>query len=52
MRNTCPVCRLELESNDHNYEKRKHSHRETLRNFHSNYGNNRDNNNNGSQAAA
>ena len=43
MRNTCPVCRHELESNDPNYEKRKHSHRETLRNFHNNFGNN-DNN--------
>ena len=54
MRNTCPVCRHELESNDPNYEKRKHSHRETLRNFHNNFGNNNDNNdnNNGSQATA
>ena len=50
MRNTCPVCRHELESNDPNYEKRKHSHRETLRNLHSNFGNNNNgngNNNNG-----
>ena len=46
MRNTCPVCRHELESNDPNYEKRKHSHRETLRNFHNNYGNNNGNGNN------
>jgi hypothetical protein len=54
MRNTCPVCRHELESNDPNYEKRKHSHRETLRNIHSNYGNNNNNgnNNDGSEAAA
>ena len=51
MRNTCPVCRTELESNDPNYEKRKHSHRETLRNFHSNYGNNEDNNNGGEASA-
>ena len=51
MRNTCPVCRHELESNDPNYERRKNSHRETLRNFHStnnnnNGGNNNNNNNN------
>ena len=54
MRNTCPVCRHELESNDPNYEKRKHSHRETLRNIHSNYGNNDNNgrNNDGSETAA
>ena len=54
MRNTCPVCRHELESNDPNYEKRKHSHRETLRNIHSNFGNNDNNgnNNDGSEAAA
>ena len=56
MRNTCPVCRHELESNDPNYEKRKHSHRETLRNFHNNYGNGNNNgnnnNNNGAQATA
>jgi len=54
MRNTCPVCRHELESNDPNYEKRKHSHRETLRNMHSNYGNNDNNgrNNDGSETAA
>ena len=51
MRNTCPICRTELESNDPNYEKRKHSHRETLRNFHSNYGNNEDNNNGGEASA-
>lgn len=46
MRNTCPVCRHELESNDPNYEKRKHSHRETFRNLHNNSGNNNTNNNN------
>ena len=49
MRNTCPVCRHELESNDPNYEKRKHSHRERIRNFHNNSGNNDDNNNNENQ---
>ena len=43
MRNTCPVCRHELESNDPNYEKRKHLHRETIRNLHNN---NPGNNNN------
>ena len=43
MRNTCPVCRHELESNDPNYEKRKHLHRETIRNLHNN---NSGNNNN------
>ena len=46
MRNTCPVCRHELESNDPNYEKRKHSHRENLRNINSNFGNNINGNNN------
>ena len=52
MRNTCPVCRHELESNDPNYEKRKHSHRENLRNIHNNFGNNNNNGNNngGSQS--
>ena len=44
MRNTCPVCRHELESNDPNYEKRKHLHRETMRNLHNNSGNNNNNN--------
>ena len=48
MHNTCPVCRSELESNDPNYENRKNSHRETLRNFHSS--NNNNNNNSGSTA--
>ena len=43
MRNTCPVCRHELESNDPNYEKRKHLHRETVRNLHNNSGNNNNN---------
>ena len=52
MRNTCPVCRHELESNDPNYEKRKHSHRETLRNFHSNYGNNNNGNGNNNDGGA
>ena len=46
MRNTCPVCRHELESNDPNYEKRKHSNREMVRNLHNNSGNNNTNNNN------
>ena len=46
MRNTCPVCRHELESNDPNYEKRKHSNREMVRNLHNNSGNNNNNNNN------
>ena len=46
MRNTCPVCRHELESNDPNYEKRKHLHRETIRNLHNNSGNNNNENNN------
>ena len=51
MRNTCPVCRHELESNDPKYEKRKHLHRETIRNFHNNSGNNNNNseNNNNNQ---
>ena len=44
MRNTCPVCRHELESNDPNYERRKNNHRENLRNLHRN--NNNSNNNN------
>ena len=52
MRNTCPVCRHELESNDPNYEKRKHSHRETLRNFHSNYENNNNGNGNNNDGGA
>ena len=52
MRNTCPVCRHELESNDPNYEKRKHSHRETLRNLHSNFGNNNNGNENNSNGGA
>ena len=47
-RNTCPVCRHELESNDPNYERRKHNHRENLRNLHrSNNTNNNNNNSNG-----
>jgi hypothetical protein len=45
-RNTCPICRHELESNDPNYERRKHSHRENLRNFHRSNTNNNNNNNN------
>ena len=45
-RNTCPVCRHELESNDPNYERRKHNHRENLRNLHRNNTNNNNNNNN------
>ena len=49
MRNTCPVCRHELESNDPNYEKRKHLHRETIRNLHNNSGNNNNENNNNNQ---
>ena len=49
MRNTCPVCRHELESNDPNYEKRKHSNREMVRNLHNNSGNNNNNNNNNNQ---
>ena len=44
MRNTCPVCRHELESNDPNYEKRKHLHRETIRNLHNNNSGNNNNN--------
>jgi E3 ubiquitin-protein ligase RNF115/126 len=39
-RNTCPVCRHELESNDPNYERRKNNHRENLRNLHRNNNNN------------
>ena len=46
-RNTCPVCRHELESSDPNYERRKHNHRENLRNFHRNNTNNSNNNNGG-----
>ena len=49
MRNTCPVCRHELESNDPNYEKRKHLHRETIRNLHNN---NSGNNNNSPSSTA
>ena len=49
--NTCPICRHELESNDPNYERRKNSHRETLRNFHSNNNNGGNNNNNPGTAA-
>ena len=45
-RNTCPVCRHELESNDPNYERRKHNHRENLRNLHRSNTNNSNNNNN------
>ena len=45
-RNTCPVCRHELESNDPNYERRKNNHRQNLRNFHRNNTNNSNNNNN------
>ena len=45
-RNTCPVCRHELESNDPNYERRKNNHRENLRNLHRNNTNNYNNNNN------
>ena len=45
-RNTCPVCRHELESNDPNYERRKRNHRENLRNYHRNSSNNLNNNNN------
>ena len=52
MRNTCPVCRHELESNDPNYEKRKHSHRETFRNLHNNSGNNNGNGNNNDPPSA
>ena len=44
MRNTCPVCRHELESNDPNYEKRKHLHRETIRYLHNNNSGNNNNN--------
>ncbi len=44
-RNTCPVCRHELESNDPNYERRKNNHRENLRNYHSSNNNNNNNNN-------
>ena len=43
-RNTCPVCRFELESNDPNYERQKNNHRENLRNYHR--GNSFSNNNN------
>jgi len=46
-KNTCPVCRHELESNDPNYERRKNNHRENLRNLHRNNNNNFNNNNNG-----
>jgi len=46
IRNTCPVCRFELESNNPDYERRKNSHRETLRNIHQSYNNNNGNNNN------
>ena len=52
MRNTCPVCRHELESNDPNYEKRKHSNREMVRNLHNNSGNNNNNNNNNNNQAS
>lgn len=45
MHNTCPICRIELERNDPNYENRRNSNRETLRNFHSS---NNSNNNSGS----
>ena len=45
-RNTCPVCRHELESNDPNYERRKNNHRENLRNYHRSNTNNNNNNNN------
>ena len=45
-KNTCPVCRHELESNDPNYERRKNRHRENLRNLHRNNTNNNNNNNN------
>ena len=48
MRNSCPVCRFELESNDPNYERQKNSHRENLRNYQrsDNFNNNNNNNNN------
>jgi hypothetical protein len=46
-RNTCPVCRHELESNDPNYERRKNNHRENLRNIHRNNNNGNNNNNSG-----
>ena len=46
IRNTCPVCRFEMESNNPDYERRKNSHRETLRNIHQTYNNNNNNNNN------
>ena len=54
MRNTCPVCRHELESNNPNYEKRKHSHRETLRNYQNNFENSNfgNNNNDGAESSA
>lgn len=46
-RNTCPVCRFELESNDPNYERQKNNHRTNLRNFHRGDGGVQNNNNRG-----
>jgi E3 ubiquitin-protein ligase RNF115/126 len=46
MHNTCPVCRSELESNDPEYENRKNTHRETLRNYNNTINRNNNNNNN------
>ena len=45
-RNTCPVCRFELESNDPNYERQKNNHRENLRSYQRGDSLNNNNNNN------
>lgn len=40
LRNTCPVCRYEMESNNENYERRKNSHRNNFRNMNNRRGGN------------